>query len=150
MAAGDPQIYNTGILNAVVLGSWDNDDHYFMLLDTSYTPSLTHSTRADVSSAEISDSDYAKLDMSGESSTNNAGVIEVDADDANFGSSVTIEAKYLVCLMGTAAGSSGTDDLVFYVDLNTDSGSATLSSTSGNFLLAFHGDGIFKVSRHAP
>ena len=56
-----------------------------------------------------------------------------DSGDVSFGSAVTITAKYAVIVKGTAGSLASTDKLVGYVDLDTTSGSTTVSSTNGTF-----------------
>jgi hypothetical protein len=144
MAAGDVTFYNTGIKAAIVDGDWSADDHRLALATASYTPALTHDTWSDVSANECADGDYAQQDMTGETDNESSGTTTLDAADVSFGASVTITAKYAICIMGTVGAGAGGDSLVFYVDLNDGGGS--VSSSSGPFDVNWNASGIATVA----
>ena len=134
MTVGNFTLYNSaklGLFNGDLdLGS---DTIAVALLGAGYTPSAAHSTWADVSTQEITDGDYAEKALTGQSVTGGSGTVTVDSGDVSFGSTVTITAKYVVFVKGTAGSLTGTDKLVGYCDLDNTSTSTTVSSTSGAF-----------------
>jgi len=102
-----------------------------VLLGAGYTPAASHSTWADVSANEIADSGYVEQAVSGQTVTLASGTVTVDSADISFGTSVTLTAKYLALVLGTAGSRSSTDKLIGYCDLN--SGGGTVSSSAGAF-----------------
>ena len=110
----------------------------FCLASEAYTPSATHSTTADVTGV-ITSGDGAPIAATALAidNTTTAGSTYYDSADANFGTTVTITAKYLIAVMPVTAGTfdAATSKLLFYADLNTASGSATVSSTASDFLI---------------
>ena len=123
--------------------AWDDattGNIIWCLADETYTPSDAHSTTNDVSTALITTGDGVPINATGLAidKTTTAGTTYYDSDDANFGSSVTITAKYLIAVQPVTAGTfSGTTDvLLFYVDLDTTSGSSTVSSAPDFIILA--------------
>lgn len=147
MAAGDFTFYNTGKLN-VLNGTVDLDGSTIsaVLLGAGYTPAATHSTYADISASVIADSDYAAQVLANKAVTNTSGTIKFDSDDVSFGTTVTITGKYLVLVHRAGGSLTGTDKLIGYVDLNTTSGSATVSSSNGPFSIAPDANGWFQAS----
>lgn len=139
MAAGAFTLYNEGKEDLFTLDS-DGASYYWALLLAAYTPAATHTTWSDVSANECADGDYAKQNAASVSIVQTGGTVTFDIGDVDFGNTVTITAKYLVLVRGTVAGSSGTDRLVGYCDLNNGGGS--VSSTSGNFDITINASGI--------
>ena len=138
MAAGDAQLYDTGI--EVLIGNdWVNDAFYAILLDVSYTPSDAHSTYSDVSAAETTDVDYAPVALTGKTKSTVAGEARIDSDDLEFGTNVSISAAYVAVLKGTAAAPVAGDKLLFYGDLDT--GSGNVSSTNSVFAARANANG---------
>lgn len=139
MAIGTFTLYNTGkeALLTDNAGSidWAADTVVAVLLSNTYTPALTHSTFADISATQISDVGYAPVALTGKSSVRASGVITFDCDNISYGSSVTIAAKYLVVVKRAAGALASTDQLIGYIDLNTDSTSAVASSTTASFAI---------------
>lgn len=132
MAAGNFTLYNNAklLLNNGGL-NMASDGIAAVLLGSGYTPSAAHSTFADISAQEISDADYAQKAVTGQTVTGAGGTVTADCADISFGASVTITAKYLALVKGTAGSLVSTDKLVGYCDLNSSGG--TVSSTSGAF-----------------
>lgn len=144
MAAGNFTVYTSAKLQFMNGNQdWDTDAHYCMLLTSSYTPALTHSTRADLDANEVTDTDYVKQDMAGESVTDNVGTIQMDASDVSFGASVTITARYAAVVVGTVAGTATGDALVGYVELDT---AGDVSSSNGSFDIIWNASGLFTLS----
>lgn len=149
MAIGAYHWYSQG-LQKVIDGNIDllNDTLQAVLLDENYTPDQDgHSVLADVSANEIGDADYARQALTTVAVNYDAvsGEVRVDWDNINFGDAVTIEAKYLVVIDDTHAN----DALLCLIDLNTDSVSATASSTNSDFDVNTHADGALKATRTA-
>lgn len=110
----------------------------WVLGTAAYTPSAAHATVSDLGGAYITSGNGAPQNVTTPvlDNTTTAGSTYYSADDANFGSSVTITAKYLICVQPVTAGTiASTSKLLFYVDLNTASGSATVSSTAASFIV---------------
>lgn len=132
MAAGNFTLYNAAKL-ALFSGTLNmlSDTITAVLLKSSYTPSAAHATFADVSAQEVTDADYAKKAVSGQTVTGGSGTVTVDTADISFGATVTITAKYLALVKGAAGSITGSSPLIGYCDLNSSGG--TVSSTSGAF-----------------
>ena len=143
MAVGTVTKYNgfEKQISADANRQWDDataGNIMFCLVSAAYTPSATHSTTADVTGV-ITAGDGAPIAATALAidNTTTAGSTYYDSADANFGTTVTITAKYLIAVMPVTAGTfdAATSKLLFYVDLNTASGSATVSSTASDFLV---------------
>ena len=130
MASGPFTLYESGHL-----GFWNGSIEFesgtvsAVLLSDAYTPSASHSTYADVSGSEIADADYSPQGVTGKTVTY-AGGVKVDSDDIQFGTEVSITAKYLVLVQQSGGSLASSDSLIGYVDLNT---SGNLSSTNSVF-----------------
>lgn len=132
MSAGNFTLYDNAKLLLLNGGlNMASDTLAAVLLTSSYTPSAAHSTFADVSTDEVADADYDQQAVAGESVTGSGGTVTVDTGDISFGSAVTITAKYLVLVKGTAGALTGTEKLIGYCDLN--SGGGSVSSTAAGF-----------------
>lgn len=70
---------------------------------------------------------------------NTLNVVKLDGDDATWANS-TITARYAVVYDSTP-GSAATNPLLFYVDFGQDE-----SSSSGEFKIAWHGDGMATIT----
>lgn len=78
----------------------------------------------------------------GGSETVMAQRVTFDANDVDFGDSVSISARYLVLWLDT--GTSGTSYLMGYVDLN-DGGTGNVSSTNSDFDVSWATEGIYQI-----
>lgn len=133
MAAGNFTLYDNAKLLLMNGGlNMASDTIAAVLLTDEYTPDAAHDTFSDVSASEVADTDYAEKAVTGENVALASGAVTVDVDDISFGSEVTITAKYLVLVLGTAGSLAGTDKLIGYCDLNTTAG-GSVSSTDGDF-----------------
>lgn len=112
---------------------WVNDTIVAVLLGNGYTPSLTHTTFADISSYQITDVGYAPVVLSSKTSTLTSGKILWDCADISFGTNVSITAKYLAFVKRAGTSLVASDRYLAYVDLDTASTSATVSSVNSNF-----------------
>jgi hypothetical protein len=120
----------------------------FCLCGNGYTPAATHDETADLADL-ITAGDGAPIAATGLAidNTTTAGTTYYDADAANFGAAVTVSAKWLICVQPVTANtfSATTSKLLFYVDLNTSSGSAEASSTASDFRIDPPANGWFKT-----
>ena len=121
----------------------------FCLCGNGYTPSATHSTTANLTDL-ITSGDGAPIAATGLAidNTTTAGSTYFDSADANFGSNVTITAKYLIAVMPVTAGTfdASTSKLLFYVDLDTSSSSAEVSSITSDFVIYTPTNGWIKTT----
>jgi len=154
MALGTVTKYNQ--LESVLFGTagrqWDDataGSLMWCLADETYTPSAAHTTTNDIGAALKTSGDGAPVNLTTPAidKTTTAGTTYYDADDADFGSSVTITEKYLICVQPVTAGtfSATTSKLLFYIDLNTASGSSTVSSVASIFKIFAPTNGWFKT-----
>jgi len=136
MTVGVTELYANGIkrLSGVGAGSptpcypWDAPDagaFMFVLASSAYTPVFTHNDMTDVT-GEIVAGDGAPIDVANRSITVSGSPTRTryNSDDANFGTSVTVTAKYLLCVKPATPGSfvnDATTELVWYVDLEVAS-----------------------------
>lgn len=137
MAVGNFTLYNTGkealLTDNANQITWASDTIVAVLLGAGYTPAATHSTWADVSAQHVTGTNYAPVALANKTSTRTAGTILWDCDDINFGSNVTVTAKYVAIVKRVGGSLTGTDQLIGYCDLENASGSATVSSTNSTF-----------------
>lgn len=136
MAAGAFKLYDKSLL-AVANGTINLNSATLVmtLLGTGYTPNkAVDDTYSDISANIITDPDYAPQVLAGKSFTIPSGdEVLFDTNDVSFGNPVTLSAKWAVVVVRVGGALAGTDLLLGFVDLNTDSGSAVLSSTAGAF-----------------
>lgn len=143
MAAGDFTLYGAAI-EGIAKGLIDLDGHTFraLLTTSSYTPDVD----ADVDISDITNEvagggDYARQTLTTVSVTRSGTTVKFTSDPIDFGSAVTITAKWLVIYDDTHAS----DALLGFVDLNTGGGSAT--SSNGPFDLTPDGtNGWFTIA----
>lgn len=145
MTAGPFVVYNSAkleLLNGTQ--DWVNDNHRLVLLTSSYTPAASHSTWADLSAYEVTDTDYDAQDMTGETISGSSGTVAYSADVVSYGSSVTITARYAAIVCGTVAGAASGDKLVGYFLL--DDTPADVSRSAEGFRVNWASAGIFTVA----
>lgn len=121
--------------------------YMFGLVTSSYTPSVDHATAADFGANIITSGDGLPINC------NSRVVNYTPADDktwyssasANFGNTVTITAKYLVCMMPVTAGTyANTAKLCWYVDLNVGAG-LSYSRTAQSYIIDPPTNGWFSI-----
>jgi len=120
----------------------------WLLATKDYTPDVTHDTVADLSSDYISAGDGAPINATSldVDDATTAGVTYLDSALVNFGEAVSITAKYLVAVKPATPGTlAGTSKLLFYVDLNTDSTSAEVSSIASAFKINAPANGWVRI-----
>lgn len=140
MTVGVVQLYNQwgDILNGTANNQWDSGTatHFaFLLAKSSYTPSDTHATVADLGTAGtnwINAGDGAPIQIPSRDITQSSGATRYVAGNANFGSAVTVSAKYLIAVAGDSSSIQSTDRLIFWQDLKTEGGEASSSSSDFN------------------
>lgn len=120
-----------------------------VLVAAAYTPApTTDSTYANISGNEITGTGYTAGGQIITSETDAAagGTVTFTSAAVSWASS-TITAKWAVLVYRAAAGTAAsTDKLLCYVDLNTASGSSTVSTTAGTFTITMSGSGIFTLA----
>ncbi len=134
MAVGAFTFTYDGLMN-VIDGDidFDTDTIVGVLVDNAKTPSQENDDAySDISGNECADGDYAPVVLSGKSVTRTGGSIKIDAAQVDYGSAVSIAARYIY-LVRRAGGSLAAGDLIMgYMDLN-DGGAANVSSTNSDF-----------------
>lgn len=153
MAIGPAVVYDQGIKRFLdnATPDWDNGSAHFTwaLLDNSYTPSNAHSLWSDVSANQCASADYSPKAVTTRTLTTSGGNTYADSDDANFGTTVTIAARYLVCVQTAAAATlAAGDKLMFYIDLN-EGGSVNVSSSASTFNIQGPVNGWLRIARSA-
>ena len=154
MAIGTVTKYNgfEKLIAADANRQWDDStagNIMFCLAGNGYTPAATHSTTADLADV-ITSGDGAPVAATGLAidNTTTPGSTYFDSDDMSFGTSVTITAKYLIAVQPVTANSfdASTSKLLFYVDLDTTSSSAEVSSVSSDFVIYAPANGWIKMT----
>lgn len=137
MAIGTFTLYNSGkealLTDNAGQVDWVADNIQAVLLTAAYTPDVTHSTWANLSANHASGTNYAPKDLTNKTVVRTGATILWDCDDINFGSAVTVTAKYMAIVKRAGASLASTDVLIGYVDLDNASTSATVSSTNAVF-----------------
>lgn len=147
--SGQFQVYDSA-MEEFVNGTqdWDTDDHYAILLLKTYTIDTSHGTYTDISSHESSATDYDAKDLTGETVTLTGGVVKCDANDVSWGPPVTLTAAYIAILQGTAAGKTGTDEIVGVMPLDRVA-LQEISVDEGTLTVGWSTDGLFRIRRVA-
>lgn len=152
MTVGPVVLYN-GATDVLKTSSrqWDDatpGNIMFALVNHTYTPYATHATLANVASY-ITSGDGAPINATGlVMTTQSNGYLYCTSDPANFGSSVTITAKYLIAIQPVTAGAATTTSkLIFYVDLDTTSSGNNVSSSAAPFSVVPPVTGWFEVTK---
>jgi len=128
----------------------DADQMTAVLLDENHVWSDNHETWADILANEVDVGqfpDYTQVAVSGQVVTKITNGCSFDANDIDFGNDVTITAKWCYIVVGTPGSLSPTDVLFLGADLETASGTATKSSTNGDFDVGFDVAGYCDITR---
>lgn len=114
-------------LAAVLNGTIDLDTSalYAVLLVGAHTPTQIKALYSDISANEIVDVGYVRQALSGQAISANGKQRFFTSNPVNFGANVTLTAKYLYILKGTAAAPVGTDPILGWIDLNEVGGNLT-------------------------
>lgn len=149
MPVGNFTLYNSGkealLSDNANQITWATDTVVAVLLGSGYTPALTHTTWADMSAQHVTGTNYAPVALANKTSVRTGGTILWDCDDINFGSNVTVTAKYIAIVKRAGGALAGTDQLIGYCDLDNTSGTATVSSTNALFQVSTP-NGLFDVA----
>jgi len=140
MAIGSVKKYNglTKKLMSDANRQWDDataGSCMFILADNSYTFDATDITAADLAGV-ITVGDGAPINITTPTlnDTTTAGSTFIDSDDADWGTPVTITAKWIICVQPVTAGTyASTAKLLFAFDLDNSSGSAEITITANEF-----------------
>lgn len=137
MPVGSPQIHNDSLYELMLSTGtqWDAGPFAFALLSSAYTQDDADTEWGDVSANEITDTDYAQVAASSLSLVQSGNKVQLSSGNASFGTSVTIEAKFLVCVAGTAGALNSTDKIIYTVDLDTTTSGSTIAVTGGPFII---------------
>ena len=126
----------------------ENDTIVCVLVTTTHTPSLINdNVYSDISANECADADYTATFAEGHVlaaslwSAVSTRVAKWDATDLDYGNAVTISARYVYIVRRAGASLVAGDLIVGYVDL--DVAGTNVSSTNGNFDLAWAATGLF-------
>ena len=145
MSASAFTILNTA-KKKLVDGTFDLDTHTWKVALLTAAVSLTAATTVDtygeITSQVANGGGYTTGGATLTSVTVNAsgGTVTFDAADVTWNGTIT--AKYAVIYSDTATSK----DILGYVDLDTASGSATVSSTAADFAINWNASGIFTLA----
>lgn len=149
MAAGAITLYDNSI-KYMIDGTIDVDTDTLkvVLLATSYTPASTHDVYADIDQDVTTTGDYSAQTLASVTVTATGGVATIDAADTSFGTGVTIgNIKYAAIVKQAATSALVTGDkLLAYMNMNTASAGATVSSSSSDFQITWNSSGIITAS----
>lgn len=129
------------VLNSDAGRQWDNPTAgscMFILCTDAHTPLKSHVTVADLTGV-ITAGDGAPINVVNPAldKITTPGSTYVNSDPANFGASVTITAKYLMCVQPVIVGThAATSKLLTYVDLNTTDANSSLISVAGDYSIS--------------
>jgi len=157
MAIGAVTKYNQ--MESVLLASanrqWDDataGSSMFVLAKNTYTFDATDTTVADLGTAGvdwINSGDGAPINLTTPTidAATTAGSTYLDSDSANFGTTVTITAKFLICVQPVSAGTvASTSKLLWCIDLDDSSGTASKSSSASDFVINTPTNGWIKFT----
>jgi len=140
MAIGAVTKFNQ--LESIILGDGDRqwDDAtagscMFILADNTYAFDATDTTAAALSGV-ISAGDGAPINVTTPAidDTTTPGSTYIDSADADWGTPVTITAKWIICVQPVTAGTyASTAKLLWGFDLDNSSGSASKTVTADEF-----------------
>lgn len=149
MTAGPFLTYDVGLKEMIDNDiDWAADAITAVLLGDGYTPDrAAHSTYDDIDGEEIADGDYAQVQIAGKAVAVNGTTTRVTHSAIDFGDPVTISAKYLAYVVGTAGALDTGGRVLGVVDLND--GGGELASSDGEFSFTPDASGLFYFSRSA-
>lgn len=155
MAIGNVVLYDSAIkqISDTANRQWNDataGNVMWCLCSNAYTPAFTHTTTNNLGAGVITAGDGAPIAATSlaEDAATTAGSTYFDSADVTFTLSGAITPKYLVCVQPVTANtfSATTSKLLFYVDLDTTSSSATQSMAAGTYTIYVPGNGWFKVA----
>lgn len=153
MAIGKALPYDQfgGLLVRAANPQWDDPQagaYMFALATSSYAPAFAHTTAADLGVAVITTGDGAPIAATNRTVQDVLGKAYIRSNPANFGTTVTITAKYLLCLMPVTSNTyTTTAKLCWYVDLDDTSTNASLVVTASSFEVSQSTNGWISIAR---
>jgi hypothetical protein len=147
MTVGPFLSHDTGFASLLSTDDFVTEDYYAVLATTSETPDqATQVDYADILN-ECADGDYDQVALASKAVAVNSQKIRFTCAKINFGATVSITARYLYILKGTAASPVGTDEIIGHIDLD---GAGNVSSVNAEFSFTPHAtNGLFEVARSA-
>jgi hypothetical protein len=128
---------------------WENDDITAVLVEDTYTPlASSHTEFGDIDEAALAtvsagSGDYKITLTTPEVTLSDSGdEVEYSSAKVLFGSDVTISARYLVLVKGSAGSLGSSDLLIGWVDFGT-----TLTSSNAEFSYTPADTGWFKIQK---
>ena len=153
MAAGQFTLTNKAIQDIGNTIDWVADGIAAVLVDVAHTPAITELVYSDISTDEtnsVTYPDYAQLALTSKSlGKATATEVQYTSDAASFGTTVTIEARYVYFVKGTAGALVAGDALVGYCDFDTTLGAENAKSSNSVFSIGPSAEGWFKRVRGA-
>lgn len=160
MAIGTVKRYNQ--MENILMGDagrqWDDataGSCMFVLAKNTYAIDVTDTTLADVGTGDtdwIETGDGAPINVTTPDvdDTTTAGITFLDSDAANFGASVTVTAKFLLCVQPVAPGTiASTSKILWAVDLDTTDGTTSKSSSASDYVINPPANGWIKYQNAA-
>lgn len=147
MTVGPFLTHETGFSSLLSTDDWETDAYYAVLATTSESPNRATQVDYEDILEECADGDYSPVALSGKAVSINGTNIKFTCSEINFGAAVSITARYLYILKGTAASPANADEIVGHIDLD---GSGNVYSVNSEF--SFTPDstnGLFQVQRSA-
>jgi len=120
-----------------------------VLVDTAQVPDrATENAYSAISANECSDVDYAQVALTGKTIAVEGDRVRFNCAKIDFGASVSISARYLYLVFGTAGSLVAGDRILGHIDLT---GTGNASSVSAEFSVTPPATGLFEVLRsNAP
>lgn len=147
MAVGPFLTHDTGLAALLSTDDWTTDAYYAVLATTTESPDRAAQIDYEDILAECADADYDQVALAGKAVAVNSTKIRFTCNKITFGASVTISARYLYILKGTAATPATSDKIIGYIDLD---GAGNLSSVNAEFSFTPNAtNGLFEVARSA-
>lgn len=153
MAAGNWVPFTINMTDVLMSGGidLDSDNVVCVLLSASYTPSAnTQSLWSSLSAYEVTGTGYTAGGqlLANKTVTHSGGTGTWDSDNVAWTTS-TITAKYAALVRRAGASLVSGDLILAFVDLNTASGSATVSSTASTFTVTMAATGLIAFTANA-
>ena len=154
MAAGQFTLTNKAIQDIGNTIDWATDAITAILVDVAHTPAITESVYSDVSVNETDSGtfpDYTQIALTAKTLDKaTATEVKYKSDVVSFGTTVTLEARYVYFVKGTAGALVAGDAIVGYCDMDTALGVAeNAKSTNSVFSIGPSADGWFTRVRGA-
>jgi hypothetical protein len=146
MPVGPFLSHDTGFKTLLGTGDWTGAGAYYAVLaTTSESPDRAAQVDYEDILEECADGDYDQVAITGAAAAVNSTKVRFTCSKIDFGSEVTISARYLYILEGTAASPANSDEIIGHIDL---SGSGNVSSVAAEFSFTPDGtNGLFEIAR---